>query len=156
MLKKCFPKGLADGIFQCVVFQFVGSLYISSFALTIPFEIFLVLAFISVVLPGVIYFFVLRNEHSNKSVIQISAISALSFVLLELIITFFLGSLFNPILPDRDVGNAEGIFLLFYAGGFLIMTLIIKLCIFISAVVKNKKRNKNTQKTEDVLLSGEQ
>ncbi len=137
MKKTSYIKAITDGVIQgfCGTKLLLGITF-SQFASEAPIQTYVVIACILALFTATIYFFLIHKERSNKNLLTLSAISFLSFAISSPI----LFALPFSILPQREIGDTEGIFLMLVLAFFFITAVVIRLGVLVGVLVKNKNK----------------
>lgn len=144
--KKIVLTSVLDGFFQFFILQLLSGLVLSKYVADISFDVALVFSVIAGILATVTYFVFLFKERTNSTIILFSVGSCFTFILLEIILMIikisFSGTWTH--FPMREVGNADGILLIFTTVFLISTAFIIKLCMFVVFLLKNiyKSRKK--------------
>ncbi len=137
MKLKQYLISILDGILQgfCGTKLLLG-LTFSQFASEIPLRTYVVIACLLALFTAIIYFLLIHKERNNKNLLKLSAISFLFFAVSSPI----LFALPFTILPQREIGDTEGIFLMLVLAFFFITAVVVRLGISIGVLVRNKKK----------------
>ena len=136
MKLKKYLISITDGVLQgfCIT-KVLSGIAFSQFVLKITLHPFLIIGCIIALITAVFYFFLLFKEKNNKTVLKISAISFVSF----LISSPILYALPFTIFPQREIVDADGLMYMLILTFFLITAVVVRFGILVSIFVRNKK-----------------
>ncbi len=136
MKVKKFLISTIEGVLQgfCGT-KFLLGLTFSMFASEMSLQTLLVIGCIVAIFTAIIYFLLIHKEQNNKNILRFSATSFLCFAISSPV--FF--ALPFSIFPQREIGDAEGIFLILIFAFFFITAVIVRLGILVSVIFRNKK-----------------
>lgn len=140
MKKRIFLKAVLDGLIQSLILVCLETFSISVYASNLSLEQHLLIGASSAVLSAVVYVVLTLKESNNKKLACFSLISILFFVLnMVSILAIRLTFRFN-FMPLREVNNADGILILFIIGCYILVSIILRICVFVISIIKNIHR----------------
>ena len=144
IVMKKYSWSVLDGFLQGLIFVLLIEVIVSPYWNGLGFFeiVFFVLLVISSVMSSLLFV--------NKSGQYVTRGSLISFVffILTLILAFVNNIEWKiRLIPRRELGNADGIIIMFFASIYLIILFVEKLAVLIFMVIKEHKKRKNNQGT---------
>lgn len=143
MNKKIYWKATIDGLFGSLILQFLNTFCISVFSTGYSFEQFFLVTIFGALLSTSIYCIFLLKEYENKKVRYFTALGFLFFIIGRVIFLFLDLTVKWEILPLRETNSADGLLIIFMAVCFILTSILLRACVFILLMIRNKRRNQS-------------
>ncbi len=142
MSKKLIPA-ILDGVVCSITLQILSEFVISIYSKNLSLYQCLLLSTISSMVCAIIYVSSVFKETKNKTLVILSLISVLSFVLftIAIIVCYLIFPNYNYF-PLREENNGDAILLMFSMGAFILFSIFTRLVVLIVCTIRNKKTNK--------------
>lgn len=137
MNKKHFLKAVLDGFIQSLVLVCLGVFVISTYTSNLSLRQHILIGILGAILSSIVYFVLTMKESNNKAIMCYSLLSIIFFALCIIIILAFRLTFTFDFGFLRETNNSDGILLLFAIGSFILASIMLRLCIFASLVIKN-------------------
>lgn len=141
IMRTFIKHGICDGIFCAICYWALGEYSATAFFLK-SLHMDCVVLLVSIVLAVLSAYFAFRHG-SVKQICVSLFISCVTFVFITALILVCTISLGLAIFPRRPMSNADGFFLLFYPGAFLLISAVARVIALIPLLIIGHK-NKGT------------
>ncbi|MBO5230977.1 MAG: hypothetical protein J6B52_06135 [Clostridia bacterium] len=141
MSKKLIPA-ILDGVVCSITLQILSEFVISIYSKNLSLYQCLLLSTIISMVCAIIYVSSVSKEAKNKTLVVLSLISVLSFVLftIAIIVCCLIFPNYNYF-PLREENNGDAILLMFSMGAFILFSIFTRLVVLIVCIIKNNTRD---------------
>ena len=146
-MKKNILLAIFDGVLTGLVFYISSLFAVSVYAQNISIEYDIILNAVCAILCSAVFVFVVINEKSNKKIAVTALVSILCFLLSVAVIFIICLEIPHRILPVYEDNNGYGIMLLFSAGTFIFVSIVIRAITLITILVRNAEKNNLKRRT---------
>ena len=159
MSDKIFLKAAPDGIVQSLILflsaEYTMSVYSSN--QSVIYQLFFISG-LCAILSATIYFLFLMKETCNKRIAFFSLSSILWFILTVVVILIILIAVPTilqnqfpiSVFPLREeVNNADGIWMMFVTGAFILFSFVLKLILFLTFIIRNMYKTKGKKSSKE-------
>lgn len=140
-MKKNILLAIFDGILTGLVFYISSLFSVSVYAKNISPEYDIILNAICAILCSVAFMFAVLKENNNKKIIVTALVGILCFLLSVAVIFIICLETPHRILPVYEDNNGYGILLLFTAGTFVFVSVLIRAITLITLLIRNAKKS---------------
>ena len=139
-MKKNILLAIFDGVLTGLVFYISSLFAVSVYAQNISIEYDIILNAVCAILCSAVFMFAVVKEKSNKKIAVTALVSILCFLISVAVI--FIRCLEIPyrIFPIYEDNNGYGIMLLFSAGTFIFVSIVIRAITLITLLFRNSKK----------------
>ncbi len=133
-----------DALLYVLLIHLIGELYVSQYGTFISINGYLFISVFCALVSCAAYVFFILKISNNKTLLWFAFADVLAMILFNIILFVFLLTFNNTGLPSHEVKSGDGIALLIIQGVYITVNVVLRIGLFIIALIKNAVKKNTT------------